>query len=29
MEQAHKADEFITVEQLLTGAAFVERLVTR
>jgi acetylornithine deacetylase len=26
MEQAHKADEFITVEQLLLGAAFVERL---
>ncbi|MDX6565698.1 MAG: acetylornithine deacetylase [Gaiellales bacterium] len=29
MEQAHKADEFITVEQLVAGAAFVERLLTR
>lgn len=26
MQQAHKADEFIAVEQLMAGAAFVERL---
>ena len=26
MEQAHRADEFISVEQLVRGAAFFERL---